>query len=193
MAHSASQEINGSTTGYFLLGSSSLGAQFVKLSQTGEVFITGSISVSSATSSIVHQGNNGSINQSWYTVLTDGTKIIGTGSSAPLYVNVANTGSISVITSTATSTITAVSQTLASTTVYTILTSNILRKGASFYKDGLGTAWLLLGSATPSSINFTVKLTADSSYEVPFNYTGPIKIIFNNDAIENYILSTEFT
>lgn len=211
MAHSQSQVITGSTTGYLVMGSGSTGAQFLKVGPDGEVFITGSIDAVAAgvqqvtgvvnigniwsaitgtnNALVVNQGQSGSIQQSWYMSLTDGTKVIGTGSSAPLYVNVVN----AITTSANNATTTAVSQVLASTTPYNVLTSNSSRKGTSFYKEGSGNAYILLGAGVPSATNFTVKLLNGASYDTPFNYTGPVQVVFSTHVAGSYIMVTDFT
>jgi len=211
MAYSQSQAITtGTTTGYLVMGSGSNGATFIKMGPSGEVFITGSIDavaagVQSITGTVnignqwafttgsnnaltVNQGQSGSIGQSWFVSVTDGTKVLGTGSSAPLYVNVVNS-----ITSSTTSTTTVVSQVLAWTGSYAMLASNTARKGVSISKEGAGWAYVLFGSGTPSDVLFSVKLANNSFYEVPFNYTGPIKVSFSNNVATSFILVTDFS
>lgn len=55
----------------------------------------------------------------------------------------------------------------------TILASNASRKGATVTNDSTQVLYLKFG-ATASSASYTVKLTAGSYYEVPFQYTGVI-------------------
>lgn len=202
MAYSQSQVITaGTTTGYLMMGSGSNGATFIKMGPSGEVFITGSIDaiaagIQTVTGTVgisgpvtVNQGQSGSVGQSWFVSVTDGTKVLGTGSSAPLYVNVVNP----ITTSLNNSTTTTVSQVLAWTGSYTVLASNTARKGVSLWKEGGGNAFVLLGSGIASSVNFTVKMAGNASYEIPFNYTGPVNISFSTSAASSFVLVTDFS
>lgn len=87
LAVSASQVLTGSgiQPGILVAGSSSTGVvQFMKVGTDGAVFVTGSVGITSV--GAVDQGQAGTIGQSWYFSITDGTQVIGTGSSAPLWV-----------------------------------------------------------------------------------------------------------
>lgn len=70
----------------------------------------------------------------------------------------------------ATSSVTSVA---ASATSVTLKASNASRKGLSVYNDSTSVLYLKLG-ATASSSSFTVKMVADSYYEVPGAYTGVV-------------------
>lgn len=78
------------------------------------------------------------------------------------------------ITVSASSAVTSVSVPTASTT---LLAANSSRKNATFYNDSGGVIFLKLGS-TASSTSFTVRLTSNDYYELPFPvYTGIITAI----------------
>ncbi len=55
----------------------------------------------------------------------------------------------------------------------TILAANASRLGATVYNDSTKVLFLKFG-ATASATSFTVRLSADDYYEVPYNYTGVI-------------------
>lgn len=77
----------------------------------------------------------------------------------------------------ATSAVTSVSDTASSTT---LLAANANRLGATVYNDSTVALYLKLG-ATASLTSFTVKMAADSYFEVPFSYTGIIDGIWASD------------
>ncbi len=81
-----------------------------------------------------------------------------------------NNSVVVVPTTAATSTLTAVGS---STSSVTLLSSNTSRKGAAIYNDSTSIVYVKFGT-TASSTSFTVILTSNSYYEVPFNYTGRI-------------------
>lgn len=56
----------------------------------------------------------------------------------------------------------------------TILAANAARMGASVYNDSTAVLTLLVGAGTQSATVFTLKMAANSHYEVPFRYTGII-------------------
>ena len=134
--------------------------------------ITMSVSVSNTPT--VNQGNSGSIAQSWPVVITNGTQVLGTGSSAPLFVT-GSVGVVGVVTSSAERSATAnrtdVARNAASTT---ILASNTSRNGATVFNDTNANLFIRFGAAAASTTDFTVKLSAGSYYEVPFNFTGAL-------------------
>lgn len=70
-----------------------------------------------------------------------------------------------------------------------VLASNVNRKGVTVFCDG-ATGNLKLGS-TASSTSFTVKLTDQAYYEVPFNYTGAID--FYSPSAAGTLRVVEFT
>jgi len=59
-----------------------------------------------------------------------------------------------------------------------ILASNVNRKGATIYNDSNAKLYLLLGTTAASLTNFTVTLSKDAYYEVPFAYSGQIRGIW---------------
>ena len=60
----------------------------------------------------------------------------------------------------------------------TILASNTSRESAGIYNDSTQILYLLVGSGTSSTSNFTVRLLPTGYYEVPAGYTGIIKGIW---------------
>lgn len=90
LAVTASQSgtfIDGTAPGILVMGSSSAGAQFLRLTEHGDLFITGTVATTLASNTPVSQGNPGGISDAWYIRITDGTQVLGTGSSAPLWVS----------------------------------------------------------------------------------------------------------
>lgn len=67
-----------------------------------------------------------------------------------------------------------------------ILAANGARQGASITNDSAAILYLLLGTGTASSTNFTVELYAGDYYELPLNrhgcYTGEIRGIWDSDS-----------
>ena len=55
-----------------------------------------------------------------------------------------------------------------------ILAADPARLGATIYNDATLPLLLLLGSGAASATAFTIKMVADSYYEVPFGYVGAI-------------------
>jgi hypothetical protein len=55
-----------------------------------------------------------------------------------------------------------------------LLGVNGARVGASVHNDSTAILYLLLGTGTASSSNYTVQMAANSHYEVPFGYCGPL-------------------
>lgn len=78
----------------------------------------------------------------------------------------------------ATGTTTSVSDTASNVT---LLASNASRLGATVYNDSTVNLFVKLG-ATASLTSFTVRLTPNAYYEVPYNYTGIIDGIWASDA-----------
>lgn len=66
-------------------------ASLFRLNDNGELLVSGSFTADVEIAS-VEQGNSGSVDQSWYMTITDGTKKIGVDSSSPVYTS----GSVSV-------------------------------------------------------------------------------------------------
>lgn len=77
-----------------------------------------------------------------------------------------------------TTAVTAVNDAAISTT---LLSANAARTGATVHNDSTVALYLKLG-ATASTTSFTVKMAADSYYEVPYGYTGVIDGIWASDA-----------
>jgi hypothetical protein len=72
----------------------------------------------------------------------------------------------------------AVTSVLASVTSTTVLAANAAREGAAVYNDSSSALYLKLG-ATASSTSFTVKMGANSYFEVLGGYTGVIDGIWD--------------
>jgi hypothetical protein len=92
LAVSTSQvlDVSGTQTGILVAGSSSNGeARFMRVATDGAVFITGSVAATATMSpnTPVSQGLAGAVPDSWYMRITDGTQVIGTGSSAPIWIS----------------------------------------------------------------------------------------------------------
>lgn len=98
IALSASQSIAvASQPGLMIMGSGSNGtAQFFKLASDGSLLVSGAFTVagtstvSMSNSPTVNQGTATTVGNGWYVRVTDGTQVLGTGSSAPLWI----TGSV---------------------------------------------------------------------------------------------------
>lgn len=74
-------------------------------------------------------------------------------------------------------TTTAVTSVAASATSVTLLALNAARRGATIYNDSSALLYLKLG-ATASTTSFTVKMAAESYYEVPTGYSGVIDALW---------------
>lgn len=96
---------------------------------------------------------------------------------------------VSVAGSTATTT-TAVAD---SATSVSILASNTLRVGASIFNDSSAALYLLLGSGTASSSNYTVRVVQYALYELPYGYKGEVNGIWATDPGVGAARITEFT
>lgn len=153
---------------------------FLRTSADRSLFITGSVVTSLPSTQIVtaslaagsvvtaSQGTAGTIGQSWYIRITDGTQVLGTGSSAPVYTREAGAP---------TSTFTQVAR---SATSVTILASNTNRRGAIVYNDANSNLFLRYGTSAATTSQFTVRLTSQGYHEVPAFYTGEIRGIWAN-------------
>lgn len=86
-----------------------------------------------------------------------------------------------------TSTPSNVSGTITSTT---LLSANSDRKGAAFFNDSTANLFLKCGT-TASSTSFTVKMTPNQYFELPFKYTGRIDGVWS--AANGAVRITEFT
>lgn len=78
----------------------------------------------------------------------------------------------------------------ASVTNVTLLSANSSRLGATLFNDSAADCYVKLGT-TASSSSYTVKMAAQSFFEVPFNYTGRIDGIWTSATGAMYI--TELT
>lgn len=94
----------------------------------------------------------------------DGTDLLAINPDGSIDVNVLGSGSSS------TATVTSVAS---SASNVTLLSANAARLGVSIYNDSTQVLYIKLGT-TASSTSFTVQLTSNGVYEVPFNYTGRI-------------------
>jgi hypothetical protein len=83
----SSSFLDGTAAGILVMGSSSNGAQFLQLADDGAIFITGSVDANFAPNSLVAQGDAGTIAESWFVTLTDGTSVLGADMTAPLYIS----------------------------------------------------------------------------------------------------------
>lgn len=211
----------GTAAGLLVMGSGSTGAQFLMVSDDGSLFVTGTIAADATFSpnTPVSQGLPGGIPDSWHVRITDGTQVLGTGSSAPIFITgsvlaeldgvtldggaVTITGSVTigeqpievsgtVNTRPAPCTTTTVSGADASTTNFTILAANQARCGATFYMDGNAVAFIKLG-ATATTTSFTVKVPNNGYYEIPANYTGQVDVVFDKDASGRTLRVTEIS
>jgi len=171
---------------------------FVSSSATSPVFITGSVTATATLqpNTPVSQGLPGGISDAWNIKITDGTQVLGTGSSAPLwvtgtvgfanglgsstnpiYVSSSTTAPVWVtgsITTTAevnpTATVASVASTVTGSGV-TLKAANGSRRGLTIYNDSTKILFVKLGPAVTVT-DFSVKLSAQGYYEVPANYTG---------------------
>lgn len=209
----SSQSITGSQPGFPVMGSSSLGWAPVKISDTGELVVTGTLEA--ALSGAVDQGNTGTIGQSWFVSLTDGSQVVGTGSSAPLFVsgtvtvdNVVSaqisgtvnvTGSVEVTSILAPVTTreigcptTVVTGFGASTVSVQVLSANPNRCNALFFMDGNAVAFIKLGE-TASVNSFSIRLMNGAYWEMPVRYTGRVDVVFDKDDPSRNLRITEIS
>lgn len=221
IAVSSSQELApGVAHGLPMMGSGSTGAQFIKVSDTGELFVTGSLTTSTGP---VDQGNAGTIGQSWYFSLTDGVQVIGDSSGTPIWItgsvdianpvtvagttfngdnllveisgtNVDSNGAL-LVTGSLNVTPTCgmnstVSQIAASTVAATVFAANATRVGATFFNEGKETMYLKLGSGA-SSTSYTAKLTKNAYWELPSAYCGEISVVAAKTNASEFMYATE--
>lgn len=90
----------------------------------------------------------------------------------------------------ATATTTTVADNASSTTV---LASNSSRKGASVTNDSSAALYLLVGSGTASTTNYTVRIAQYGYFEVPYGYTGQLTGIWDSDPGDGAARVTEYT
>ena len=84
----------------------------------------------------------------------------------------------------------AISSVNSSASNVTLLSANSNRRGAAIYNASTAVLYVKFGT-TASTSSFTVKMAADSYYEVPFGYTGRIDGIWAS--ANGAALVTEFT
>jgi len=218
LALSASQSLSSSQPGLVIMGSGSNGtAQFFKLVGDGALLVSGSLSiggtqtVSVSNSPTVNQGTAGTQDNGWFVRVTDGSQILGTGSSAPLWI----TGSVSTnLTSVTTQSIYAagwnpsvtasvqelraatstVSSTIAADGLvgYSLLTANSNRKGGVFFLEGNRVAYVKMGTGADTN-TYSVRMTNNAYWEIPFNYTGPVTVSFNSSSQTATLYVTDLT
>jgi hypothetical protein len=168
----------GSTAPFWITGS-------VAATIPGTVTVTGSVSVLNTvavTGTVgANQGNAGTIGQSWYMRITDGTQVLGTGSSAPLFIEHSNhTGSL----------ITAIAAT--TSVVALVPSSSQVRRGVTIYNDTNKSMAVLYGSGTVNTTNkFSIKVAAGGYLEIPEDFTGPIYAVWTATAAGSALV-TEF-
>lgn len=75
----------------------------------------------------------------------------------------------------------------------TILASNANRLGATISNDSSAALYLLLGSTSASTTNYSARITQYGYYEVPFGYTGQINGIWASDPNDGAARVTELT
>lgn len=215
---SASQSLSTSQPGLIVMGSGSNGtAQFFKLVGDGALLVSGSLSiggtqtVSMSNSPTVNQGTAGTQGSGWFVRVTDGSQILGTGSSAPLWI----TGSVSTnLTSVTTQSVyvggwnaavtasvqelrsatSAVSATIAADGLvgYTLLTANSSRKGGVFFLEGNRIAYVKMGTGADTN-TYSVRMTNNAYWEMPFNYTGTVTVSFNSSSQTATLYVTDLT
>lgn len=196
---SQSQIVSGSSqSGLMIAGSSSLGgAVFFRLAPTGELFVTGNLqttavatqSVGVVTWSPTVTGAMGVT--SWLANVTASVKVDQWSTSVTGAMGV--TSWVSTVTASTReigASTTNVSAANASTTNFTLLTTNPNRKKATFYKEGKNVCYLKLGSVA-SSTSYSVQLTSNGYYELPDTYTGQVDIIFSDNAAGNVVRVTD--
>lgn len=157
-------------------------ASFARFSALGELLISGSVIANTtitfpATQSVsvlnittgsanggllVNQGLSASFGNSWNVVLSDGTKALGSGSAAPLFVRDAAQTSGSV------------GQVAISATSVTVLTANAVRQSAFIYNATSQNLFLRFGTTAATTAFYSVRLTSNAFFEVPGSYTGAI-------------------
>lgn len=67
------------------------------------------------------------------------------------------------------------------TSTQTLLAANTNRRGATLYNDSAASCYVKLG-ADVSTTSFSIKMVAQSYYEVPFSYTGVIEGIWDSSS-----------
>lgn len=65
-----------------------------------------------------------------------------------------------------------------STTVPLVIQANAYRQGCDVTNEGAGTLYIKKGTTTPSAVNYSARILAGVSYELPMPYYGPLSFIF---------------
>lgn len=212
VAVSASVVIQNSTPGFLALGSGSSGAQFLKLDPDGALIVSGNFAASTvATQSVQIAGWDDGVTGSVYSTIlgTPTVSVTNLPTTQSVYVGgwadgvtgsvyatlldssqVSIAGTASVLTPGAIDT--QVSSAAATTTSYTILSQLASRRGATFFKEGTNICYLALADVASTS-QYSVRLSSNGYYELPFDYVGPVSIIFSNDSAGNTLLVTQIT
>lgn len=191
--------------GFLMAGSGSDGiVRFFRADTDGALFITGSVTTAASNND---QGNQGTPDQSWYMVITDGTSstALGSAENTPLWISgtvdtqgpdgtsvdpIYVTGSVGIdYNINPSATVTQVGAAGASTT---LAASNTSRRGLTIFHDGRSDLYVKLGTAA-SLTSFSVKITARGYYEVPFNYTGEVTGIWDGNFTTDNAYVTEVT
>jgi hypothetical protein len=212
VAVSSSTAIASSTVGFLAMASGSTGAQFLKIDSDGALVVSGNFSATSvATQSVQIAGWDSGVTGSVYSTIlgTPSVSVTNLPTTQSIYVGgwaEGVTGSVyatllgsSQITVVGTASVlnpgainTNVSSAAASLTSYTMLPLRPTRRGATFWKEGTNICYLSLADVASTS-QYTVRLSNNGYYEVPFDYIGPVSVIFSNDSAGNSILVTEIT
>jgi hypothetical protein len=116
----------------------------------------------------VNQGFKGTIPQSWYVELTDGTNPLGT-SLNPLSV----TGTLVVNPPTPPATATDYNVASSGTSVV-LLPANVNRKQATFFNDSTSIMYLDLNGGTASPTHYTIQIYPLGEYELPQTQEGTV-------------------
>lgn len=80
-----------------------------------------------------------------------------------------------------------------SATDVVILAANSSRIGAIIYNDSTAVLYLGLGTTATTTTNYTIQMAANSSYEIPFGFTGQIRGIWASDPNAGAARVTEIT
>ena len=84
--------------------------------------------------------------------------------------------------------------TQATTVTSTEVLASESRIGGSFVNLSSADCYVLLGSGTASSTNYTVKLSTgvNSIYELPYNYSGAVQVVFSGAGTGNLVITKLF-
>jgi hypothetical protein len=209
VAVSASTVISAGTPGFLALGSGSTGAQFLRLDANGALVVSGNFSSTTVpTQSVRVAGWDSGVTGSVYATLlgtpsvsvsnlpTTQSIFVGgwaSGVTGSVYATILNSTTVatqSVLFPGAINTL--VSSAAASVASFTLLPQRASRRGATFWKEGSNVCYLALASVATTT-NYTVRLSNNGYYELPFEYAGPVSVIFSNASTGNNLLVTEIT